>query len=432
MVKARGIEKIPEGHIKGSMLPELAIIRYLLAYDKYSKYSTYVTIPEEMRELVKIWHSLQLLHKKYPESDKTLAELWTMILCCYPQLREIEKDAISNLFLQLEKVEVRDDLLQQLLSGNRNRSRARQLAMLAFDVSEGRRTVEELQIFQKEEEKAEYSTIWESSRNFITDDIFELEAHAIKSPGLRWRLACLNCSLGPIRPGDFGFVFARPESGKTTFLADQVTWFSGQAIRPIIWFNNEEQGEKVRLRTYQAALGITTDELWKGKQERLDKYREFTKGLLKIYDDANIHKNEVEAIIRELNPELVVFDQIDKIRGFDADRPDLVFGRIYQWARELAKRYKLSVIGTCQSDGTGEGIKWLTMSHVAEAKTSKQAEADWILGIGRSNESGTENVRYFNISKNKLLGDERTDPNERHGRFEVYIRPMIARYEDLN
>jgi hypothetical protein len=71
------------------------------------------------------------------------------------------------------------------------------------------------------------------------------------------------------------------------------------------------------------------------------------------------------------------------------------------------------------------------MAHVAEAKTSKQAEADWILGIGRSNESGVEAIRYFNISKNKLLGDENTDPNQRHGRYEVYIRPEIARYEDL-
>jgi hypothetical protein len=155
-----------------------------------------------------------------------------------------------------------------------------------------------------------------------------------------------------------------------------------------------------------------------------------TKGLLRIYDDANIHRNEVEAIFAELNPEVMVFDQIDKVKGFDADRPDLVYGRIYQWARELAKR-GCSIIGVCQAGGTGEGVRWLTMSHVAEAHTSKQAEADWILGIGRSNETGTEDIRYLNISKNKLMGDQGTDPNERHGRYEVFIRPTIARYEDL-
>lgn len=416
------------------MIPEIAILRYLLSYNKYMKYSNYVSIPEEMRELVKIWHSLQVLHKKYPDTDKTLSELWTTVLTCYPNLRDIERSAISTLFQQLDKVEVRDDVLQDLLVGLHQRSNARKIAITALEVSEGQKNVEDLiSSFQAFSETSQtFDSLWSNSRNFVTDDLFELEQHAIKSPGLRWRLACLNRSLGPIRPGDFGFVFARPESGKTTFLADQITYFSEQASRPIVWFNNEEQGEKVRLRTFQACLGMTTDELWRNKTSNLEQYRSRTKGLLRIYDDASIHKNEVESIILELKPELVVFDQIDKIRGFNADRPDLVYGRIYQWARELAKKHQLAVIGICQSDGQGEGIKWLTMSHVAEAKTSKQAEADWILGIGRSNESGVESIRYFNISKNKLLGDSQTDPNERHGRFEVYIRPMIARYEDLD
>lgn len=414
------------------MLPELSVVRYLLSFERFQKYSMYVSIPEDMRELVKVWHSLQLLHKKYPDSDKTLSELWTMVLTCYPQLRDVEKDAIADLFLQLEKVEVRDEVLQDLLSGLSKRSKAREIALAAFEVSEGRKTADILESLLESYKGEKQTYEWTNSRNFVTDDIYELEQSCVKSPGLRWRLDCLNRSLGPLRDGDFGFLFTRPETGKTTFVADQTTFFAEQADRPIVIFSNEEQGKKVRIRSYQACLGLTSDELWKNKQDNLDEYRKRTKGLIRIYDDASIHKNEVEAIVREIKPCLIVFDQIDKIRGFDADRPDLVYGRIYQWARELAKQYQLAVIGVCQSDGTGEGVKWLTMSHVAEAKTSKQAEADWILGIGRSNESGVESIRFFNISKNKLLGDDHTDPNERHGRFEVYIRPMIARYEDLD
>lgn len=346
-------------------------------------------------------------------------------------MRQVEKEAIHELSDQLRTLEVREDLLQEILRETANRARAREAALLAFDVAEGRQEPGKLlTILEAFRETQETKELWQNSRNFVTDDLEEIEKHTIKGPGLKWRLSCLNASLGPIRPGDFGFVFARPESGKTTFLADQITYFCEQATRPVIWFNNEEQGEKVRLRTFQACLGITQDQIWHNKQETLKLYRTKTKGLLRIYDDASIHKNEVEAIVMELNPELVVFDQIDKIKGFDADRPDLVYGRIYQWARELAKR-GCAIIGVCQSDGTGEGVRWLTMSHVAEAKTSKQAEADWILGIGRSNETGTEDIRYFNISKNKLLGDEQTDPNLRHGRFEVFMRPQIARYEDL-
>ena len=107
-----------------------------------------------------------------------------------------------------------------------------------------------------------------------------------------------------------------------------------------------------------------------------------------------------------------------------------MLGSLYQWARELAKTYA-PVIGVCQADGTGEGVKWLNMGHVANAKTSKQAEADWIVGIGKTHDEGFEYMRHLNISKNKLVGDEDTLPDRRHGRMEVLIRPDIARYEDV-
>jgi hypothetical protein len=126
----------------------------------------------------------------------------------------------------------------------------------------------------------------------------------------------------------------------------------------------------------------------------------------------------------------VIFDQIDKIKGFAADREDLRLGAIYVWARELAKMY-CPVIGVCQADGQAENVKWLTMEHVSNAKTSKQAEADWILGIGKIHAEGADYSRYLNISKNKLLGDPDTVADFRHGRFETYIEPQIARYVDV-
>ena len=105
-------------------------------------------------------------------------------------------------------------------------------------------------------------------------------------------------------------------------------------------------------------------------------------------------------------------------------------GAIYQWGRELAKGFA-PFVGVSQADGTAEGQKWLTMAHVANAKTAKQAEADWILGIGKTHDQDTEQVRYLAISKNKLIGDADTINEQRHGRFECLIRPEIARYADL-
>lgn len=73
----------------------------------------------------------------------------------------------------------------------------------------------------------------------------------------------------------------------------------------------------------------------------------------------------------------------------------------------------------------------MNMGNVANAKTAKQAEADWILGIGMSY-LDPPNVRGFSICKNKLVGGPETVPLLRHGRFEVLIEPEIARYRDIH
>ena len=203
-----------------------------------------------------------------------------------------------------------------------------------------------------------------------------------------------------------------------------------QTDRPVIWFNNEEGGKKVKIRVYQGSLGVELDQLAVDPDGKEKEYLARTGNRIKIVDRKAITKTFVENILKKYKPALVLFDQIDKIIGFKADREDLMLGAIYQWARELAKQY-CPIIGICQSDGTGENVRYLTMSHVANSKTAKQAEADWILGIGCIHDTGWEEIRFLNISKNKLQGDIDTDPKLRHGRFEVLIQPSIARYKDM-
>lgn len=266
--------------------------------------------------------------------------------------------------------------------------------------------------------------------DFVTTDLVEIVNRRRNLEGLRWRLGSLNRALGPLRKGNFGFVFARPETGKTTFLASEVTHMAGQTSQPILWFNNEQEGEEVVLYCYRAALGLSLVELHRDLTGNREKFLDVTKTNVRIKDSASISRTQVEKIVSKIQPSLIVFDQIDKITGFDNDREDLRLGAIYQWGRELAKAYA-PVVGICQADGTGEGQRWLTMGNVANAKTAKQAEADWILGIGKVNEVGYENLRYMHLSKNKLPGGEDSDPNMRHGRWETLIDPERARYVDL-
>lgn len=354
--------------------------------------------------------------------DLTLEEYKLNVLTKYPDYKD--------LILQIENSNIGSDVLKDAIQTLVERHHAYQLALISIDVSEGRKPLSSiLDYYGKLEDKEKIEDV-----KFVTDNLEELYEETVHKPGLRWRLKALNKMLGSLRKGDFGFIFARPETGKTTFLASEVTFMAGQlkdSDGPVLWCNNEEQGGKVKVRTYQAALGCDLSKLYSDRKRATEYYTKFTKNKINILDSASINKRQIESICKEIKPSLIIFDQIDKIKGFDSDREDLRLGSIYIWARELAKTY-CPVIGVCQADVSGEGKKWLDMGNVANAKTSKQAEADWILGIGTVHDIGLEFIRYLHLSKNKLSGDTDSDPTMRHGRSEVLIKPEIARYADFN
>ncbi len=348
----------------------------------------------------------------------TLDEFTLAVLTDYPDYETYLK--------QIREADIGEDMLSESVKTLQNRSLAYDLALLSIDVSEGRSDVSKLfEFYDRFENKPEAEEIL-----YVTDNLEELYEQTVHTKGLRWRTQTLNQSLGSLRKGDFGFIFSRPETGKTTFLSSETTFFAEQVESDILWFNNEEQGGKVKVRCYQASLGYSLTELYADRKKSYEMYMQRTGGRIKIFDSASTNRRQIEKIVKETNPSLILFDQIDKIKGFDADRNDLRLGAIYIWARELAKIY-CPVIGVCQADVSGEGKRWLTMDNVAESKTAKQAEADWILGIGKIHDQGFDYVRYLHLSKNKLSGDEDTLPELRHGRLEVLIQPELARYKDL-
>lgn len=338
-------------------------------------------------------------------------------------------DFYSGVFDALRANTASQESTLTLLGGLKQNALLRDISLLSYDLSEGRGKYEALM-----EKIGGLSTSGESCEDtdddFVSDDLVEIVNSSRAVEGVGFRLRSLNQALGPLRKGNFGFVFARPETGKTTFLASEVSHMAKYTSAPILWLSNEEVGTQVMVRCYQAALGLTLTELHSDLEGNRKRFHEETKGNIRLKDAAAIHWRQVEKICEALKPSLVVFDQIDKIKGFDNDREDLRLGSIYIWARELAKAY-CPVIGVCQADGSGEGQRWLTMANVSNAKTSKQAEADWILGIGRVNDVGYDNLRFLHLSKNKLPGGEEANPQMRHGRWEVLLDPERARYKDL-
>lgn len=392
---------------------ELLLFRFLLERDNYRQHRHYVKFTKELEVLLSVLDSWYKNNTEAPKLEDLLVILAVEVEKDQEYLQEVLKRALS--------LEIPKDI-GRLVEQQKIAVIAEKLTLQAFQLSRGEIDVQEVIRTARDLEIKE-----EAATSFVTSDIEQILQATVQHRGLRWRLPWLNRSLGSLRRGDFGFIFARPETGKTTFLADQATFMAPQSNGPILWFNNEEQGSKVMLRCYQAALGARLDHLLKEPKRAKEAYVKATNDNIRIYDNAVITSRSVEAIVAREKPGLIIFDQIDKIKGFSNDRDDLQLGAIYQWARELGKQYA-PVIGVSQASGDGEGVDYLTMSHVANAKTSKQAEADWILGIGKSSRFEMEGIRFLNISKNKLVGDDDTDPALRHGRTEVLFKGDIGRY----
>lgn len=411
---------------------ELTILKQFLKYEEWLKWKDKLTVKDLPKELAAVFSILDNYHaSSTTKQDLTVADLANLILAH----KSKDVDYYQGICTNLETIDASSETTDVLLQSLYRNKVLKEISLTAYDITEGRGSAESLkELFDSLETPA--VNVSSDDFAFVSDDIEELLNETYRQPGLRWRLKTLNKMLGSLRPGDFGFIFARPETGKTTFLASETTFMAGQLdddAGPIIWFNNEEKGNKVKIRTYQACLGASLAAINSSPQKAREAYLKYTKGKHKLFDPKGaISKATVEAVCEKYKPSLVLFDQIDKITGFEADREDLKLGAMYQWARELGKTHECPIIAVCQADGTGEGQKWLTMAHVANAKTAKQAEADWIVGIGKTNELGYENVRYLHASKNKLSGDPDTEPDLRHGRCEVIIRPDIARYEDLS
>ena len=247
--------------------------------------------------------------------------------------------------------------------------------------------------------------------------------------GLQWRLRALQQSLGPIRQGDLGVFAARPDSGKTTFLAFEEPHMAAQLPndRCVLHINNEEQGDKVRRRIIQGAIGWTVQEMEEDFPAALAEYEAFIghRDKIMVFDRAKVHTKDVETLCKRLNPGLVVFDQLRKVHGFEQEAEHERQTLLYNWARELAKEYA-PVLNVTQAGAEGADRKWLGMEDIYGAKTGPQGEADFVITMGRVLANG--NKRYISIPKNKLQTPG--DPSQRNGRWEVAINGDTAQFEE--
>lgn len=387
---------------------DIIIIKFLLYKEFYIKYRRFIVVNKEHNILYKVLDSM------YSSLNRDITFTEFKLSCLQ------EDESLLQLLETIEQQDVNIDAAQDIIKKYCDRQWAHNVALKAIAVTEGRESIEALQ----EEYNAYESLMPNSEENSysITDDFAALYNEVDRKGGIQWRLPWLNQSIGGLHKGDSGFIFARTNAGKSTFVASEISYMLKQLDSPCCFFFNEEAAARMKWRIFQAYFGATDERLLSNIEKCQEVFMSETKELFHFYNMPMIQKKEVEAVCKEMQPQLIVMDNVDKVYGFKGDREDLRLKHVYTWQRELAKTYGIA-IGVCQAGSTAENKKWLQHTDIDSAHTAKSSEADFIIGIGTTLDVGAEDIRYLRLVKNKFKPGE--------WRHECRIDPYTARYREI-
>jgi len=416
-------------------------VLYLCSQSKenLSKYRRYIKPHVVVKETNTILDGMEKYYKTFPSITEFSWDSFTAFLIA-DQSKRLTDDSIVKLRMMLTKAKTfvphhaHEEVVKTLIELD-------YLALIMEEcekVKEGSSDLEHVHIIATNALK-DVERYIEKDELFVSADLSVI-ADRITSSGYEWRLDALNRSLGPLRTGNFVIVAARVEVGKTTFLASEVSYLAQQLPkdRPVVWVNNEEESSVVFFRIVQAALGQESKVLIADSKAAMASYTTLMGGdkdKIRVTKDMN-NVRDLETLFREVNPGLIVFDQLDKVDGFKSDeREDLKLGKIYKWARELARSYG-PVIAASQLSASAVEMKdppFIGLDALRGSKTDKPGEADVVITIGKYKEPKSpeeEMIRTINIPKNKLPGGgSKQVESDRHGQFLVTIDPIRARYE---
>lgn len=272
---------------------------------------------------------------------------------------------------------------------------------------------------------------------FGPTDLTDILSKRVRHGGIEWRLKGMNEAAGPLHQGDFVFLAARPEAGKTSWLCSELTYMvkSIDPEKDAVIFNPEEGGGRLFLRLITAALDediitVASDEAsaksrYEHEVGRLDRIKV-------VEPPGGISIKDIERVLDKGNYGIVAINVLDKIKlpyKYNTEKEVDKYRSLAYWMREAANRYQVPILCVAQADAAAEGQRHLTQSMLYGSKTGVQGEVDLLLGMGY--DPSIEHRRYISLLKNKLPGGPGTNPLLKHAKLEVHFNPGTGRYSDL-
>lgn len=407
---------------------ELSILRFftrdIIYYNKYYNTIKDISLEKELKIL------LSVISKYYNQFNTHnyigQEELTTFFLSEYPKLKD--QDQYLQIIARIYSLDISDSLATDVIRKLLEVHTANRLVNELLPIVSGQEFGLEEKIdsvMEQYKRSADKQREDEPFVNASLSDLFQAKA----SDGLTWRLKGLQDTLGCLSGGTLGHFFARPETGKTTLLHSEASNFVQQLqdAHPLLWINNEEDANTVKLRFYSAVCGASVDQIKAHMQQAEKVFAERGGHRMKLFDSAAVSVSDVELLCKTWKPRIVLIDQGDKLTykgqdkaGNGADRLKYLNEALREISKRCNREWKMDMITIGQADAPAEGKKWLFQTNLDGGKTGKAGAFDYIIGIGKTYIDAEENTRYIHACKNKLTG--------RHEKFIATIDTAKARY----
>lgn len=213
-------------------------------------------------------------------------------------------------------------------------------------------------------------------------------------------------------------IFGLPESGKSMEAINLTYGFLKQGLK-VLYCGNEDPVDAMILRFMSRHTGMTkydiiadpdkTDALLEGTMYHNLVFAPLSPGTFK----------EIEALVTEHRPDILVLDQLRQIiiPGVDGEVEQIT--RASKRARMLVKKYNMVGIQVTQAADSASKKLVLEKGDVYMSNTSVPGDADILIGWGTTDEYEAQGRRMMSLCKNKISGD--------HGFFPVNVQPALSK-----
>ena len=401
---------------------EAKIISFCLRTECYDRVKNILTKDMFEGDWGAIWQALVDAHAEYP-SDLTGDELQAYFDSRHPALPDSTRLRYWESFESLvDNIGTNTDLQERVIKDLWMRHRARIISELSVNIFLGKSN-EFGELKRLIESTAEDSIGEKTTYTEVDAGLEELLDSLTLEPDFPFNWDPLSKVVPGLDRGHFGIVFARPETGKTTFISFLAKKFLEQGFTVAVW-GNEEPAVRTKLRIIQSYFEVTREELVAGRGEFAQIWSEQVSDNLHVLDCVGTTIQEIDDWCKINKPDIVFIDQLDKVKiGGKYNRGDEKLKEIYLQAREIAKKNKCLVWGVSQASAEAEGMRNVEYQYLDNSKTGKAGEADLIIGIGKRNDDqGRDGLRHICISKNKQNGW--------HGSVDVRMNMHTAQYSE--